>query len=228
MGNLPDIRFPSQDELDQAWSRFDAEWGAVDEALYRQCRENPEHDDRRAVLAKFILINRTYAAGLERCVKPEPGKQAIVTIVDRLLAHREEVDDILWSIREIREPLDRDSMALVVRGHGMLTDLLKGMTTDGKTPRSFSSKYLHFHCPVVPIYDDYARVAITRLVRWENSSRPIPLSAEMDPEYWNYCVRFFRLYESCRSSGIDFSVKKLDAYLWEVPLRQAASPSSPG
>jgi hypothetical protein len=112
-------------------------------------------------------------------------------------------------------------MASIVEQHGRLTHLLQKATTDGKAPRSFASKYLHFHRPVVPIYDEYARQAIARRVRWESSYTPFPLPPHGDPEYWNYCVRFFRLYDACRQAGTDATVKELDAFLWAVPVARA-------
>ena len=114
--------------------------------------------------------------------------------------------------------LDSASMAAIVEQHGRLTALLRRVSTDGKAPRSFASKYLHFHHPVVPIYDAYIYAAMTRLVRWEETNIPFPLPRQGDREYFNYCVRFFRLYEACRDRGVQATVKTLDTYLWAVPV----------
>ena len=91
------------------------------------------------------------------------------------------------------------------------------MTTTGKTPRSFAAKYLHFHEPVVPIYDEYARITLTGLVRWNGNALPFAKPAGADPEYYDFCVRFWRLYEACWKKGVAASVKTLDQYLWAVP-----------
>jgi hypothetical protein len=214
---------PSQHELAASLSRFDLDWGLVDEVLYRLCRDYPSHTDRRAVTAKLALIGRVYAAGLERRVTPPPGQQAIVVIADYVLEHGSEVDEIVRALDAVREPLDSLSMDSIVEQHGRLTRLLQKVATDDKAPRSFTSKYLHFHNPVVPIYDEYARQALSRLVHWQSSYAPFALPPHGDREYWDYCLRFFRLYDACRQAGARPTVKELDAYLWAVPIAAAGA-----
>ena len=132
------------------------------------------------VTAKIALVNRVYEAGLERRVTPPPGEQAIVVIAQFALEHKRELDDEIQALVCVREPLDARSMALIVEQHGRLTRLLQGVSTDGKAPRSFASKYLHFHRPVVPIYDEYARSSISRLVPWDSASHRFPSRTEGD------------------------------------------------
>lgn len=209
---------PSQSELDAAWSRFDVDWGGVDEVLYRLCSEHPGHENRRIVTAKLALVGRVYAAGLERRVTPPPGEQAIAIIANHVRSHGPQVDGVIRTLSSVQEPLDARAMESIVEQHGRLTGLLQKVTTDGKAPRSFASKYLHFHHPVVPIYDEYVRQTITRLVRWDASLALFPLPPHGDPEYWNYCVRFLRLYAACQEAGTTATVKSLDAFLWAVPV----------
>jgi len=71
--------------------------------------------------------------------------------------------------------------------HGRLTEPLTGVTTDGKTPRSFVSKYLHFHNPVVPIYDSCALAGSVRLVRWDVSDLPFDCPPCGDDVPDGYC-----------------------------------------
>jgi hypothetical protein len=191
----------------------------VDDVLYRLCQEAPRHCDRGEVSARLALVGRVYAAGLERQVTPPPGKQAIGVIADFVLAHGHEVDDIIASLDPLVEPLGSSSMAAIVEQHGRLTSLLQQVSTDGKAPRSFASKYLHFHRQVVPIFDEYARRALSHLVRWESSCAPFPLPPHGDREY--YCIRFLRLYEACRDHRVEATVKMLDTYLWAVPTPKA-------
>src|SRR5664280_500819 len=73
------IAIPHQLDLDEASQTFDQDWGAVDEVLYRLCREHPDHKDRRWSTAKVALIGRAYSAGLERRVTPPKGQQALVS-----------------------------------------------------------------------------------------------------------------------------------------------------
>lgn len=48
-------------------AHFQANWGLIDDVLYRLCRGFPDHEGVRAtVSAKVVMIGRVYAAGLER------------------------------------------------------------------------------------------------------------------------------------------------------------------
>lgn len=212
---------PTQSELDDSVARFQSDWGLIDEVLYALCARHTEHRDRRVVTAKLALVGRVYAAGLERRVSPPPGKQAIDVISKHVLEHGSEVDMIIRGLDGIHEPLDATAMATIVEQHGRLTELLQAVTTDGKAPRSFASKYLHFHRPFVPIYDDYARQKLGRLVRWERSYVPFGAPASADRDYREFCLRFFRLYEACAAAGLRVTVKSLDALLWTVPTSGA-------
>lgn len=212
-----EVAAPTQHELDACFAQFQLDWGLVDEVLYDFCREHPDHVDRRAVTAKLALVGRVYAAGLERRVTPPPGQQAIGVIADYVLEHGSRLDQIIRDLDPVSEPLTLSSMGIIVKQHGHLTELLRERATDGKAPRSFASKYLHFHRPFVPIYDEYARQKLSRLVPWEGSNVPFALPAHGDREYWNYCLRFFRLYDACQAAGLQVTVKTLDAYLWAVP-----------
>ena len=82
---------------------------------------------------------------------------------------------------------------------------------------SFAAKYLHFHRPAVPIYDEYARITLTRLVHWDAKSLPFPQPEKTDYDYWDFCVCFWKLYQACWNRGVPASVKALDQFLWAVP-----------
>ena len=166
------------------------------------------------------LIGRAYSAGLERRVSPPKGQQAIVVIADYFEVHGAEIDKIMAALRQIEEPLALEDMVTIVAVHGRLTELLVGVTTDGKSPRSFVSKYLHFHNPTVPIYDSYALAGLVHAVRWDASLIPFACPAGGDrvaDGYYQFCVRFWRLLEACRNAGREVTTKSLDGYLWSVP-----------
>jgi hypothetical protein len=213
----PAMTLPTQEELDQAAEAFDRDWGGVDEVLYGICRQHPGHGVRREVTTKLALIDRAYSAGLERRVTPPLGKQAITVIVDFVLAHAAHIDEIIARLTCLQEPLTADAMAQIVVEHGRLTALLQKVATDGKAPRSFAAKYLHFHRSVVPIYDGYAAARLGRLVPWNANEMAFAQPPAGDAEYWDFCVRFLRLYGACRKAGLAVSVKGLDTYLWGVP-----------
>ena len=211
------IVLPTADQLVAATRAFDLDWGGVDDVLYELCREHPGHSDRRAATAKLALIGRAYSAGLERRVTPPNGQQAITVIAEFVHAHHTEVDAIIESLARVKEPLTEQAIQDVVEVHGRFTRLLREVATDGKAPRSFAAKYLHFHHPVVPIYDSYAAIGVAKLVRWDSKNLPFARPDEGDLEYYEFCVRFWRLYHACQQAGLEVTVKTLDHFLWAVP-----------
>jgi hypothetical protein len=111
------------------------------------------------------------------------GQQAITIIANHFEKKGADIDRILAALRPLSEPISLQDMVTIVALHARFTAVLAGVTTDGKTPRSFASKYLHFHNPVVPIYDSYAVAGIARLVRWDASEIPFVarLAAMLSP-----------------------------------------------
>jgi hypothetical protein len=178
------MNYPSAAQLDVARRKFDSEWGGVDEVLYGVCRAYPGHSTRRDVMAKVALIGRAYASGVERCVTPPKGEQAIVLVGNYLHEHGGEVDDIIATIREAAEPLSALGMRLIVRQHGRLTALLRSMPHCQRSPRSFAAKYLHFHHPAVPIFDGYATERLTEMVPWSGDDVAFDRPSQGDEEYW--------------------------------------------
>lgn len=208
---------PTSEQLASAAASFDHDWGGVDEVLYGICRRHPGHAVRREVTSKIALIDRAYSAGLERQVIPDAGAQAITKIADFMLARGDEIDEIIANLALLREPLDGEAMAAIVQVHGRFADLLRQIPTRGTSPRSFASKYLHFHCPAVPIYDSYAAARLIRLVPLREIAEPLAEPQGADVEYCDFCVRFWRLYEACRDADLTATVKRLDTWLWQVP-----------
>ncbi len=215
------MEIPSSTELGEARAAFDADWGGVDEVLYDLCRRFPGHSNRRAVMAKVALIGRAYQAGLERCISPPPGEQAVVVAGDHLFRHARDADEIVDALNGIREPLTAPAMCRIVELHGQLTSLLRGAQPRARAPRSFVSKYLHFHNPAVPIYDSYAAIALGKRVPWRGGPAPFERPSGSDAEYCGYCSRLFGLYVACHEGGVPATVKALDAWLWKVPERAA-------
>lgn len=126
-------------------------------------------------------------------------------------------DEIIGEVLKLAEPLTVETTWRLVELHGRFTRFLMGVTTDSKAPRSFAAKYLHFHNPIVPIYDSYAAAGIIKRVRWDSRIVPFSCPDEGDAEYHQFCVRFWRLYDACRRQGVDVTVKSLDTLLWAVP-----------
>ncbi|MBI5446228.1 MAG: hypothetical protein HY900_34065 [Deltaproteobacteria bacterium] len=212
---------PTADELKSAVLKFDEEWGAVDKVLYSLCGGHPGHDSLKHVIAKVVLIGRTYAAGIERCVQPRSREQSIVLVGKHLYEHGETVDEIISSLPRDAEPLDPAAMQCIVEEHGRLTTLLRPICRGSRSPRSFVSKYLHFHHPAVPIYDSLAATALTGLVPWPRRTVPFEGPPAADETYWEFCVRLVLLLSACRDSGHNPTPKELDAFLLQAGILSA-------
>ncbi len=76
------LSIPTSAEVAQAAARFQTDWDLIDHLLYGLCRDYLGHSNRAAVYAKLAMIDRVYAAGMERRVSPPGGRQAIEVIAD--------------------------------------------------------------------------------------------------------------------------------------------------
>jgi len=64
-------------------------------------------------------------------------------------------------------------------------------------------------------------------VRWDSRIVPFSCPDEGDAEYYQFCVRFWRLYDACRRQGVDVTVKSLDTLLWAVPTSAKTGSDQP-
>ena len=200
-------------------STYEQHWALLDEVLYELCRRFPTHEQRGHVNAKMWIIGRTYQTGLERKVE-KSGSQggALSAASEYLHRHHKRIDATIERLVDLREPLDPESLGTIIRAHGTITRLVSGITIRGQSTRSFVSKYLHFHCPIVPIYDSYAVANLRRLVRWNDALNVVPHIAEADDEYSTYVLRFFDLYSRMRAARLDPkpTVRRIDRFLVEA------------
>ena len=223
------VLVPTRQELAAAAAAYDQDWGELDAVLRGVCAQHPAHDGRPIVLAKTALVARAYAAGVERCVKHGPARQAVLVVGDHLWQHGAEVDAIVAAAARVEEPLSADGMGALVEQHGLLLALLRRLPECTRLPRSFAAKYLHFHHEAMPNFDGLAARALAARVKWDSASVPFDRPAHGDPGLWMFAVRLLRLFEACRSQGIDVDVRSLDALLWApVAPPPIAAPSSAG
>ena len=203
------------DRYQQCLRVYDKWTRALDENLYQLCRTYPDHRDHAGVAAKCWTIGRTYATGIERQITSD-GQQgdAVGKLVHALTAQGHTVDSLINELSEIESPLTVESLATVLRVHGRFLQLLRHVVRANETPRSFASKYLHFHCPLVPIYDSVAADELRRLVRWRSDLIVFPTPEVAEEEYAWFCYRLWHLHGHARSAlGGCVSVKMLDYYL---------------
>ena len=197
--------------LTHARVEYDRLWRYVDDELYALCAKYPEHGSLGHVAAKVTLIGRSYASGIERQMTAgDDGSQGLVKLVEWMHAHGDAIDRLLVRLRPYAEPLTAEYVALAADVHLRMLELLQPAVAPSRTPRSFVSKYLHFHAPLTPIYDSIAWTAITPLVRKKDID-PGMVPVHGDSDYVDYLKRFWTLYQQAQMvSRNPVSVKLLD------------------
>ncbi|MBI2760433.1 MAG: hypothetical protein HYX51_03280 [Chloroflexi bacterium] len=166
------------------------------------------------VHAKLWIIGRTYATGIERKVAGT-GVQggSLSHVATFLLAHGDQLDAILDGLQGCVEPLTSEALATILAAHGSFLHLLSGLRGLVQAPRSFASKYLHFHCPAVPIYDSYVNASVRRMYARQSLALPFNAPPVADPHYAWYVTRFWKLYQTIGKPSPPVTVKVLDHYL---------------
>ena len=124
-----------------------------------------------------------------------------------------DVDKVVHSLQGVKNPLTTKSLKKILDAHGRLVRIIQPVLRKGTTPRSFVSKYLHFHNSAVPIFDSVAVGVLKKLYRRDNRSGPFEIPATADKKYGDFLQRFWRLYSEVQKTGVTVSVKLLDNYL---------------
>lgn len=202
------------DALDQASKRREREWARYDDVLYRMCQDFPGHRDAASVNAKVGIIARAYATGIERKIRSRRTQgSSLLQLTEFIAKHGAQVDAALAPLRRLTEPLKAEKLKLIVEKHGALVEMLKPLLRDRQASRSFWSKYLHFHCPLVPIYDSYVAGALPSIIRWNRALEVFHPEGPVDDVYCWYAMRFLALYQIVRKGRPRYTVKELDFYL---------------
>ena len=180
----------------------------LDDVLYNLCNMLPRHQSFGEVRAKVVIIGRSYAAGLER--HTEGSLDAIVNTLlecgrwlDRGIATLRKFDDRVPSTERIEK---------IASLHQRLLDQFD---TRG-TVRSFVSKYLHFHAPVVPIFDNLANTQLKARI-WYPWNKTFDAEhvciSEVDRHYWQHCVRTARMVNDWRKENLVPTARRIDYYV---------------
>jgi hypothetical protein len=133
------------------------------EILYQMCKASSSHDDFDITRGKIILIGRSYAASLERTPYKVDGDM-YQRVFKAMKNDRDEngmtLDAQLKDFQKIKDKNEQNlSMVSTVL---FLNGILKKVVGINKI--SLSSKYLHFHCPLFPIYDSLSTQALRGLI----------------------------------------------------------------
>ena len=184
-------------------------WSIGNEVLYDLCRKYPDHGNPRAVVAKVWLIGRAYSAAVERSLKSplEPdANQKFMRIAALLKKSR--LDALLGQLPDAPEHIEDLAKSLAI--HQCLLDAFAPIART--VPRSFASKYLHFHSPPwFFIYDSVASRGLARLVGRRRVPRALPLVG--DPTYRTFIGRAWVVREELAAKSVSLSTRALDCLL---------------
>lgn len=193
---------------------YQSNWKARDDALRALCKKYPNHKYRHGSNAKLWIIARSYATGVERRIE-SAGTQgsAIEQLSDHFWKNRVSVDKIIRSLHSVREPLTDTKLAQIADAHGRLVRIVQRILKRKEHPRSFVSKYLHFHNPAVPIFDSVVVKGMRKLYPRRREDGSIAASKVQDKDYRSFLMRFSLLYREVRRQGATPSVRFCDYYL---------------
>lgn len=195
----------------ESWSKYEELYKLSDDVLYDLCKRCPDHRDLDGTYAKVQIISLTYRADPGRHGKP------IEKVAEFLTSKHLEIDRVFNRLRKVSKSnssLNKMVLQNVVEEHGSLLELLCKKFPEGRSPRSFLSKYMHFHCPdIVPIFDRIADGEIRKIIPHSPSILSEPLKA--DGKYCGFCDKFLVLWNCAFDQGLNPTVRKLDRYLIE-------------
>ena len=201
-------------EYKKACKDYEERWPLLNNTLYRLCEENPGHSSLSTINAKFFVIGRTYASGIER-LKRNQGSVPSATLnmlTQHVYENRKQVDPIFTELSNISEPLSAKTLEIIVNLHRRFLNILMEVLDRG-VPRSFASKYLHFHCPAVPIYDSIASKQVAVNSRGNKVAELFDMPKDADKIYYRFLMDFKGVYDDAYKRGLKPTVRLIDNYL---------------
>lgn len=209
-------------QFNKCLKEYQDNWKLWDDVLYDLCKKYPGHKNKNEVIAKLALIARSYNTGIERQIpSKENDKSSLEMLIDKVCENRCSFDSSINKLTNINEPLDIKKLKEILNVHGELVKILQEITRESHqhgnsklSPKSFVSKYLHFHCPAVPVFDNIVYSHIPSLIRKNENSFILEYNEEWDKDYYDYVMRFWKLYNTeIKSMACKYAVKALDWYL---------------
>jgi hypothetical protein len=201
-------------DYEKSWAEYKSMWITGNKVQYDMCAKYPYHRRKDEIAAKVWIIGRSYMSGIER-----HSRKGLVGTVEFFYKNGKAIDALFSSLKAVREPLTVQKVQHVIDIHGKFLTILRKLTRNRNAIRSFASKYMHFHCAAVPIFDNIAYGVIkqrkprgwypltdSRIVKFKK-----PLGA--DDIYYGFCLSFFAMYKDMKVSGLKVDVRKLDTYL---------------
>jgi hypothetical protein len=178
--------------------------------LYQLCREHPGHKRADEILAKLILIGRTYAASIERRKQkdqngPKGDRFLLEKVIPEIQRNEKQIETWISDVKRNPAP------AVCIDVHAKLTELF--CTISDMRNRSLASKYLHFHCPGhFYIYDSKAWNSIKGMAQGKRTK--VDSTTKDDAEYARFYTMCVELVAYLKQRfGVTLTPRQLDNLL---------------
>jgi len=156
-------------------------WDLANEILYDLCAKFPHHKNKSEVMAKVMLIGRSYAASIERRKNKRKNYDDFYEDVVAPKLMKSKLDRYLSRL-EGENRISESNIGTILKTHKYLVDLFQSITKLNK--RSLASKYLHFHYPnLFYLYDSRAVKSLSKFVRCKTGT---------DRDYDSHYASFFK------------------------------------
>lgn len=188
-------------------------WDLTNQVLYDLCQAYPRHQSTDAVLAKILLIGRSYAAAIERRREKDGSNDDFYLSKVAPSIMKSAIDRWLAQARTI-SPSSPDALDAMVEIHANTTGLFR--TISGLNKRSLASKYLHFHVPrLFFVYDSRAVLGMRAL--GDVVGRATRSTCGGDSEYRKFAEKGLRLRGACKDlSGTELTPRQIDNLLLAI------------
>ncbi len=187
-----------QQRYEQALIDYQATWQHIDFSL-RELVDQHSWSTLADVHTKVVFVDGVYRSALVRVL----GRGAYMKCATALLATAPNLQPTVSALSQFNGQLDVEAAMAAVEAHGQVLNVLP-TSKKGKRPRSFASKFLHFHKEVVPLYDRRVRINAPNLLSFAGVSatdfttalnrHPLPHGA--DPVYHEHVIRVLLLWQA--------------------------------
>lgn len=205
------------------------DWDLSNQVLYNMCQQFPSNTERQAILAKTLIIGRTYAASIERRRKETKNSIPVEEIInddfyEKFIVPKFQALNLDEYINEIKSwgnihllSLTDEQITQVLTLHKKLSEAFWNET--GLHKRSFASKYLHFHLPhIFFIYDSRAYGALGLVLKEVAFGSRVIVPEEADKDYglfFKKCICVLQYYKLV-DEDLHISPRHLDNLLIEI------------
>jgi hypothetical protein len=161
-------------------------WDLANKVLYDLCAKFPHHKNKSEVMAKVMLIGRSYAASIERRKNKRNNYDDFYEDVVAPTLMKSKLDRYLSRL-DGEERILESNIEAMLKTHKYLVDLFQSITKLDK--RSLASKYLHFHYPnLFYLYDSRAAKSLNKCVGCK--TKP---SRDFDSTYASFFKKAYEL-----------------------------------